>query len=344
VAEEKTKPGRYSIITGKKPAGRPKSEPKKEAEGELAQALKEYIRGSLPPAPSSDVHERPTLPPPAKSVHERPTSPPKKKTEPLFEDTLTGMPIPTRPEGQTLFDELFGHVPVEIIGYRQRSGPVATELSDTEKRLITGRIKDAALAKQLTSPLNASAAKRLVEAIRWETRMVEKLEQQGFPRGVPEPHFFLPHGGPARGKISFTDRFLALEALAWEDSRKRMWRDPRELRKMRDEGLARIILHRVGEDAVKAFHALPRHVKEEVLESVKRYEELRHSLHEKGFDKSLPITNGLSESLDVLPTPLSEHLPELDRQLETLYKMKRLPQEELHRYAAYARRVVGGRE
>ncbi|MEW5955094.1 MAG: hypothetical protein AB1626_00975 [Candidatus Micrarchaeota archaeon] len=331
MADEKKNAGRYLIVHGKAKVGGGEGEGRKPP-GELAKALMEYIRR--------------TSVPPAREAQERPTRPPAKKpAAPQFEDTLTGMPSPQLPRitGRTLFDELFGHLPVEVLGYAARGGPLPAPLSETEKQLIIQRIKDLRLAKEMTNPLNAGAARQFLEAIRWETRMVEKLEQHGFPRGVPEPRFFLPFGGPARGRGDFPTRFRALEALAWADSAKREWRDPVELRKMRDEGLKRILAHRLGEDAAKSFEALSRHVREEVLEAVKRYEELRHSLHEKGFDKSLPITHGLSEALDVLPTPLSEHLPELDRQLETLYKMRRLSHDEIARYANYARRI-GARE
>jgi len=323
------KPGKYLIVRGRTaPASKKSVAPQPQRKGGMEEALLEYLGASSP------QQKPPTT---------RPTQPPPKKAEaPRFEDTLTQIPS-TQPPSRTLYDELFGCVPGEIVGYALRQTP-ASPLSDTEKQLLTKRVKDPVLVKQLVDPLNAAVARRLLEAIRWETRMVEKLEEHGFPKGLPEPSFFLPFGGPAHGKTDFLTRFRALETLAFEDSANRAWRTPVELRKIRDEGLKRILAHRVGKDAAKKFDDLPAHAKEEVLEATKRYEELRHLLHEKGFDKSLPITLGLSEALDVLPTPLSEHLPELDRQLETLYKMRALPRKELEHYASYAKRITTGRE
>jgi len=313
VADEKKKRGTY-FFRGE-PVGKG---------ADVAEALHDYLGESKKVgAPLQSIHERPTVPPP-----------------PNYEDTLQGTGARAKAGGKTLFDEFFGHVPLEIISYDQRGSPVAAQLSETEKQLIQQRIKDPLLVKEFSNPRNADSARRFVEAVRWETRMVEKLEQHGFPRGVPTPHAFLPSTQIPRGKTTFIDRFRALEGLAWEDSRNRVWRDPRELRKMRDEGLARILAHYFDEDTVKAFHGLPGHAKEEVLEALKRYEETRHSLHEKGFDKNLPVTEGLSEALDVRPTPLSEQLPELDRQLETLYKMRHKPREEIERYATYARKIA----
>jgi len=239
-------------------------------------------------------------------------------------DTLTGFP-PAQPP-----------TPSESASAgRRRGGYVAPEaLSEAEQALLKRRLKgNPAFVESMLQPLNASIARMLLEKIREESRHVDALEKKGFPKGVPQLIPFLAALGPIpREEPGFQARMNNLKALRSLPSE--------ELKRVRGVGLAVILAERFGEFNTGKLERLKPGEKEAVFDAIVEHENLRSELHEKGFPKELPVPHGLSESMDVAPTHLSEHFPELDRHLQTLRKLNNEPPKQIVACARYVKRVA----
>ncbi|NYZ74653.1 hypothetical protein H0O03_00085 [Candidatus Micrarchaeota archaeon] len=212
------------------------------------------------------------------------------------------------------------------------------QLSPEEKKVLEDRFgRESVVYKGFTDPKQAGSGRQLVERVREEKGFVEKLEKHGFPKGLPDFTPFMAAFGPVSDRpMDFNTRRAYLRQFASMPSE--------DLRQFRNVGLAYILKMRFGEKAAKALALLPEKNKAEVLNAVREHEELRHELHGRGFPKEVPIPESLSDTLDVAPTALSEHAPEfagLDRNLQSLRELKRLPEAQFKVHARYAARITG---